>query len=601
MAGTRLEIGARLAGSDCLFRVWAPHASQVAVLLQQGEEWDRGAATREAALVRSADGYWSGSVAGVRAGQLYRFRITAGGHTFERLDPAARDVLHSGLTQHFPDSENASIVVSGEPYPWSPYVTPPFDQFLIYQLHVGSFAGRNDGLDVEIATFRDIETRLEYVRGLGFNAIEFLPVQEFAMNRSWGYNPAAFFAPESAYGTPADLKHLVDAAHQKGLAVILDAVYNHAGPGDNVLWQYDGDDHGGGIYFEGGQWTDWGQGPAWHKPEVQNFFYENARMYLEEYAGDGLRFDVTTQINGHYLKLVMERLQLDFPQKYMTAEHLPAHPWITTVGGFDATWFARAHHEIQRALAGQDPVGKVAGILGWDGFDHAWNLVKYALGSHDDIGDQNNGDAEHGLTDWDRRHRYLVDLLGGRESWHARAKCRLAWALNVTMPGTPLMFMGSECHMASPFVGWGYWHDGVDNHGDHRFNWHAAGDATGQEMRRFVAAANHLRWENPALCSDSLIVAHLDRDNGVLAFKRWRDGNLVLTVVHLGEANFTDHSYGVATDGQYGQWTQVLCTQDAAFGGWHGAGNAYYEPWTQQDGRIYVNLPKWSVVVFRLK
>ena len=601
MTETNQRIGAHPNGSGCFFRVWAPYASHLKVLIQAGDDWARDADTRTVNLERSEDGYWSDTVPNVRPGYLYRYEITTDGHTFQRLDPAARDVLHSGLTRHYPDSENASIVVSDEPYGWSSYTTPHFNNFIIYQLHVGSFAGRNDGLEKEIATFADIETKLDYVRRLGFNAIELLPIQEFAMNRSWGYNPAAFFAPESAYGSPADLKRLVDTAHRQGLAMIFDVVYNHAGPGDNILWEYDGYSHEGGIFFEGGQWTDWGRGPAWHKQEVQDFFFENAKMYFKDYNADGLRFDVTTQINGNHLKEVLWRLQCDYPEKYMIAEHLPAHPWITMAGNFDATWFAKAHHEMQRALNGENTIGKVKGILGWDGFDHQWNLVKYTMGSHDDIGDDKNGNAQDGLTNWDRRHRYFVDQFGGRENWHARAKCRLAWALNVTMPGTPMMFMGSECHMASPLVSWGYWHDGRDNNGHHRFNWDATGDSIGKEMRRFVSAANGIRRDNPALCSENLIITHEDGSNRVLGFKRWSDGNMVLTVVNMGNTNFKNHSYGVSTDGQCGQWTQVLCTQDAAFGGWDGAGNAYYEPWTQEDGKIYINLPQWSIVVFRLK
>ena len=601
MMETNPRIGAHPNNAGCFFRVWAPYASQLKVLIQDGDIWIRDADTRTFNLNRSEDGYWSGTVPDVQPGNLYRYEITTDGHTFQRLDPTSRDVLHSGLTRDYPDSENASIVVSDELYTWSSYTTPHFNNFIIYQLHVGSFAGRNDGLEKEIATFADIETKLDYVRRLGFNAIELLPIQEFAMNRSWGYNPASFFAPESAYGSPADLKRLVDAAHRQGLAMIFDVVYNHAGPGDNVLWEYDGYSHEGGIYFEGGRWTDWGLGPAWHKQEVQDFFFENAKMYFKDYNADGLRFDVTTQINGNYLKEVLWRLQGDYPEKYMIAEHLPAHPWITTAGNFDATWYAKAHHEVQRALNGNNPVGRVKGILGWYGFNHPWNLVKYTMGCHDDIGDQNNGNAEHGLTNWDSRHRYFVDQFGGRENWQARAKCRLAWALNVTMPGTPMMFMGSECHMGSPLVSWGYWHDGRDNNGHHRFNWDAAGDSIGKEMRRFISKANGIRTGNPALSSESLIITHEDGLNQVLGFKRWSDGNLVFTVLNMGNTNFENHSYGVSTDGQNGQWTQVLCTQDAAFGGWDGAGNAYYEPWTEEDGKIYINLPQWSVVVFRLK
>ncbi|MFN7934085.1 MAG: alpha-amylase family glycosyl hydrolase [Bryobacteraceae bacterium] len=595
------RLGAWLTDAGCFFRVWAPNATNVAVLIQDSLQWDLHSAIQRLDLTAN-NGYWSGTVPGARSWQLYRFEIqhpTAG--LLQRLDPAARDVLSSELTRDDPDSHNASVIIPQDPYPWFPFSTPRFENFLIYQFHTGSFAGRGDHLNQASARFRDMESKLGYIRELGFNCIQTLPVHEFAQDRSWGYNPASFFAPESSYGSPYNLIHLVDAAHRNGLAVIFDVVYNHAGPGDNVLWEYDGNNHEGGIYFEGGQQTDWGRGPAWWKREVQDFFYQNACMFLEEYNADGLRFDVTTQINGNHLRLVLDRLRNDFPDKYFIAEHLPDHPWIIDTGRFCATWQAAAHHECQRALAGQDPLRKVKGFLGWDGYAAAWNLVKYTLGSHDDIGDMKEGDAEEGLTNWDRRHRYFVDQLGGREDFTARAKCRLAWALNIAMPGTPLLFMGSECHMASPHVSWGYWHDGNDSHGDHRFQWSIAGDSTGMEMRRLVAASNNVRWDNPALRSDSLTIPHEDHDNQVLAFVREQDGNTVLTVVNLSSTNFTGHSYGVRTGNRFGQWTQILCTQDADFGGWDGAGNAFHEPWTQADGQIYINLPQWSVVMFRRK
>jgi 1,4-alpha-glucan branching enzyme len=162
-----------------------------------------------------------------------------------------------------------------------------------------------------------------------------------------------------------------------------------------------------------------------------------------------------------------------------------------------------------------------------------------------------------------------------------------------------MLFMGSECHMSSPHVAWGYWHDGSDLRGDHRFNWGVAGDPIGIEMRRLITACNDVRWQNPALRADSLAVSHEDPTNQVLGFVREFAGNVVLTVVNLSEQNFFDFSYGVRTGGHAGQWTQILCTQDAAFGGWDGAGNAFHEPWTQPDGQLYVNLPKWSVVMFR--
>ncbi|HMF93084.1 MAG TPA: alpha-amylase family glycosyl hydrolase [Vicinamibacterales bacterium] len=595
------RVGAWLTPHGCFFRVWAPHAAAVAAIVQDEPFWKDGFDVATTDLQNDGTGYWSGAIAGVRKSQLYRFRITTGADAFETLDPAARDVFSSQLTRDDPTSTNASVVTASERFEWAPFVAPRFENFIIYELHVGSFAGFNDGLRTSWATFRQIEPKLGYIRDLGFNCIELMPVHEHAMDRSWGYNPASFFAPESSYGSPATFAHLVNAAHRIGLAVIVDVVYNHAGSDDNILYEFDGYTNEGGIYFEGGQQTDWGVGPAWWKREVQDFFYQNGRMYLEQYHADGLRFDATTQINGNHLKLAVGRLRDDFPDRYLVAEHLPDNPWIVNTGRFCATWQASAHHQCQRAMAGQDPLNKVKSFLGWDGYDHPWNLAKYTLGSHDDIGDLNNGNAENGLTNWDTRHRYFVDQLGGRANWSARAKCRLAWALNVTMPCTPMLFMGSECLMSSPYVSWGYWTDGTDQNGDHRFNWSAVDDPLGVEMRRLVAAANAMRWDNPALRAESLSIPHEDAAGQVLAFARESGDNVVLVAVNLSDRNFTDHSYGVATGGRFGQWTQILCTQDRAFGGWDGAGNAFYEPWTQADGRIYVNLPQWSVVVFRRK
>jgi 1,4-alpha-glucan branching enzyme len=594
----RERVGAWLTDAGCFFRVWAPHANAVKVLVQDEPFWKQGDDVAAEDL-RNDGGYWSGTVAGVRPSQLYRFEIVTSDETFQTLDAAARDVFSSHLTRNDPGSANASVIAATERLAWAPFETPRFENFIIYELHVGSFAGFNDGIATTPATFQQIETKLGYIRDLGFNCIELMPVHEHARDRSWGYNPASFFAPESLYGSPDTFAHLIDTAHRFGLAVIIDVVYNHAGSEDNILYEFDGYANEGGIYFEGGQPTDWGRGPAWWKREVQEFFYQNGRMYLEQYRADGLRFDATTQINGDHLKTVVGRLREEFPDRYLVAEHLPDNPWIVTAGRFCATWTAEAHHQCQRALAGQDPLDKVKSFLGWNGYEHPWNLVKYTLGSHDDIGDLNNGDAEDGRSNWDRRHRYFVDQLGGRDDHAARAKCRVAWALNVAMPCTPMLFMGSECLMSAPYVGWGYWNDGRDDNGDHRFNWSAVDDPFGIEMRRLVAAANAVRWQNPALRADSLSITHDDRDNQVLAFVRESGDNGVLVVVNLSDRTFSDREYGVATGGRFGQWTQILCTQDAAFGGWDGAGNAFYDPWTQANACIYVNLPQWSVVVFR--
>jgi hypothetical protein len=215
---------------------------------------------------------------------------------------------------------------------------------------------------------------------------------------------------------------------------------------------------------------------------------------------------------------------------------------------------------------------------------YSWNTVTYTMGSHDQCGNLDNGRG-------DKRH--FVERFGGRGNRYARAKARMAWAIGVASKGTPMLFMGSECHLD------GYWHDGPDLNGDHRFDWSIAGDPIGMSMRRLVQAANQTRWNHLALRNGGLEVTHRD-PSGVIAFKRWNNnGDVVLVVVNASDTSHTGTSYGVAT-GQAGRWQQILCSQDAWFGGWDGAGNAFYDAWTQADGRIYINVPQWSVVMFRL-
>jgi 1,4-alpha-glucan branching enzyme len=597
-------LGARFDNTGARFRVWAPNADQAFVAYDN--HWTQQTAF---ALTRHGE-YFDGFVAGLAVGTRYKFIFLENGQEIWRMDPAARDTTHSGL--HDPD--NGGFVVDPA-FEWPPFRTPAFEDLIIYQLHVGTFAGMNDHFAPRIrngaANIGFLESKLGYIRELGFNAVELLPIQEFHHDRSWGYNPSFYYSVESAYGSPAEVRHFVAEAHRHGLAVLFDVVYNHVSNEDNPLWNWDvyrgPGDHG--EYLFPPHSTDWGPGPAFHKPPVRDFFVENACMLFEEYRIDGLRFDATRAIEANrgpdnngwkFLQELTWRLKERFPEKYLVAEHLEDHDTVVRDAGMHATWLAAAHHEFQRAAQGEDPVNKLKAFLGKDlgygrNYPHQWNLVKYCLGSHDDCGDDKGGTTVNKPGDWER-HRYFVEFYGGRDNWYARAKARLGWALNVAAMGTPMLFMGLECHH------WGYWHDTPDGNGDHRFNWAIAGDWQGMEMRRLVAAVNATRWANPCLRGETLDLVHEDYANHVLAFKRYVPGgsNCVLTVVNMGDNNFGNHSYGVRTGGQFGQWTQILCTQDAAFGGWDGAGNAFHEPWTQGDGMIYINVPQWSVTMLRL-
>ncbi|HEV2457788.1 MAG TPA: alpha-amylase family glycosyl hydrolase, partial [Ktedonobacterales bacterium] len=308
-------LGANLFAGGVSFRIRAPYASAVSVRLAPY------AADTFIAVSLGRDAnpsYWSADVADVAADHLDQFEITnrggdatdPGGLPFLRVDPCAREAISSDSTQPALVVDPSDFVFTAE------FRTPAFQDFIIYQAHVGSFAGRGDGIAVVsdanggTATFDQFATKLDYIQSMRFNAIQFLPTGEYRGSEGEAYNPSNYYAPEVLYGDPDALRHLVDACHRRGLAVFFDVVYNHMDPTHN-LWQFDGNtDHrtnasdprtGGGIYFSTVE-TGFGRRPDHDSPDVQRFFVENAAMWFREYHVDGLRFDSAVNFSAGGLR-----------------------------------------------------------------------------------------------------------------------------------------------------------------------------------------------------------------------------------------------------------------------------------------------------------
>lgn len=582
--------GSKIVGPDSvLFRVWAPLATQVDVV-GDFNNWQE----NQSVLTNVGNGYWEGVINNIHENDIYKYIIhRQNGELKFRIDPATRETVDS-------DTDNATnhgIIVNTE-YTWSPFNTPAFDNLIIYQCHIGSFCGRNDGLqrDNWCATLQDVVTKLDYIRSMGFNAIALLPLQEFRGDRSWGYNPSFYYTLESDYGRPCDLRQFVDECHKRGLAVLFDVVFNHISNIDSSLWHFD--DGTVNSYLSDFE-TPWGLSPSFWKDGIKEFFFSNLEMYYNEYNADGIRFDSTRYIEYNkgmendgweFMQYLTYFSRMYYPDNYLIAEDVPSNDSIINSAGFHATWYKSAYECVLSAMNGDHPLDNIKNSIGLDGgygnsYTYSWNLVKYLLGSHDECGDMNNG--QNG-------HRNYIELFGGRDNWYARSKARMAWALNISALGTPMMFMGNECYM------WGYWNDSADSNGDHRFDWSIAGDGNGMAMRNLVTAANNLRWEHPALRNGSLEITHEDETNNIIAFKRWNnEGDVLLIVLNLSDIGFKNYSYELNTL-QSGQWQQILCTQDADFGGWDDAGNAYYDPYTNSDNLISINIPQWSVLMFKL-
>ena len=281
-------MGSLPSDQGCRFRVWAPNAQSVQVILND--------ATNGPTLDLASEpgtGNWSADQIDAPPGTLYQYIITnEGGPNNDNSQPWYRTDARALQVE---SSAAISMGYVVDPVPFSnpqrpAFTTPAFEDFLIYQLHIGSFAGRNDGINVNgnTATFEDIKDKLDYIRGLGFNAIEPLPITDFRCDvggAGEGYGPSDMFASEDAYASSpdqavAELIDLIDTAHSKGLAFILDVVYNHAGITDNRYWRYDGNYAGdGGIYFVDGHPTPWGDGFALWQQEVKDFLLDNARLY----------------------------------------------------------------------------------------------------------------------------------------------------------------------------------------------------------------------------------------------------------------------------------------------------------------------------------
>ncbi|HEV2460933.1 MAG TPA: alpha-amylase family glycosyl hydrolase, partial [Ktedonobacterales bacterium] len=450
------------------------------------------------------------------------------------------------------------------------------------------------------------------IQSMRFNAIQFLPTGEYRGSEGEAYNPSNYYAPEVLYGDPDALRHLVDACHRRGLAVFLDVVYNHMDPTHN-LWQFDGNtDHrtnvsdprtGGGIYFSTVE-TAFGRRPNHDSPDVQRFFIENAAMWFREYHVDGLRFDSAVNFSAGGLRAIVQRLVGDFPDKFIYAEDSDPGYIFGNIG-FRACWDMGSADNFARLISNPD-VGALQGLIGRWGYPSAYAAIKYLLGSHDQIFNKWYYDDYNRVWRWDkpggggpRENRYFVERIGGpvtgRDNWYVRAQARLGWALNIAMPCTPMLFMGTECHH------YGYWNPELDPYGDHRFDWSIAGDPTGEPMRTLVRDANGVRWDNPALRSDiPPSFPHVDPQNRVLAFQRWNlEGTVLLVLVNLSDNQWDDPVYGVNVGGAGNHWTEIFNSQAPQYGGWSDSGNYLADLRVGDDGQFRIRLPKWSVLIFR--
>ncbi|WP_223466987.1 malto-oligosyltrehalose trehalohydrolase [Pseudomonas sp. GL-RE-26] len=408
------------------FALWAPDAFYVSVELENGQSLP---------LLPQADGWFVSNIR-CAAGTRYRYSIDG---ELEVPDPASR--AQAG------DIDRHSVVVDPLAYAWQncAWLGRPWNEAVIYELHVGALGG-----------FSAVEQHLARLVELGVTAIELMPVAQFPGERNWGYDGVLPYAPQASYGSPEQLKHLIDTAHGHGLAVILDVVYNHFGPDGNYLHRY------AKGFFREDKHTPWGAAIDLRRREVRDFFIENALMWLLEYRFDGLRLDAVHAIEDpDFLQELARRVrQQTGPARHVWLMVENEHNQASLLEqGYDAQWNDDGHNALHVLLTGeteayyadyaQNPTEQLARCLS-QGFVFQGHLNRHGvargepsghlppsafilfLQNHDQIGNRAFGERLHQLA-------------------HPQA-LRAATVLLLLSPMIPLLFMGDEFAVEQPFL-----------------------------------------------------------------------------------------------------------------------------------------------------
>jgi maltooligosyltrehalose trehalohydrolase len=380
-------------GRNVEFRVWAPSARHVEVDTTTGRH----------PLAPGGDGLHRGVAPG-GPGDDYLF-VLDGGDALP--DPCSR-WQPSGV-------RGPSRVVDLASRTIAPGPDLRLEELVVYELHVGTFT--------EEGTFDAVIPHLRALRELGVNALELMPVATFPGARGWGYDGLYVYAPHEAYGGPEGLARLVDAAHREGLAILLDVVYNHVGPGAEALSAL-------GPYFTSRHATAWGSAIDYRLRGVREWAIGNAEMWTSEYRVDGLRLDavhaVVDDSPRHVLHELRDRVSALLVSEMGKSDFTPLDVW-----GHDAMWHDALHHELHALLTGErdgyyEGFGSMEGLLRELGRPQRERLVVYAQ-NHDQVGNRALGD------------RLPADA-------HRVALAIVLFSLN-----TPLLFMGEEYDEAAPF------------------------------------------------------------------------------------------------------------------------------------------------------
>ncbi len=548
------------------------------------------------------------------------------------------------VTAHFRNTDWPETEWAAEQDFWNHEFDPQrpvptrLEDLVIYEMHVGGLgAGKTepDGTPVP-GDLDDAMGMLDYLVDLGVNAVELMPMSQFEGWATWGYGTSHYFAIEFSGGGRDELKHFVRECHRRGIAVILDVVYNHYNPdGERAEWAYDSDDPERNIYYwyQGspgdhpeptGGYVDndsSGWAPRFSEQRVRQMFISAAVAQALEFHVDGFRVDQTTSIHFYnalhadgrpvdaanacgakFLRELTRTLRLVKPHVFFIAEDYSNWEGVTAptdLGGlgFDAIWYADLYHNLSgdtghgldcanllsTAASGADgalAMGLFAGKLAQTNY----STVVYPE-SHDEAGNSTWGNGQHSGRTLSVAVNYAP--LVGDTRRYGEARTRFSAGMVLLSAGTPMFFMGEECgdtelYRYNDFL----WH---------RMDFQGAAAGDGHHLFTFFRGLITLRRTVPALRSGTIDILHTDDGNRVLAFTRNYGPDHVLVMASLNDQPFLS---GYAIDGVAdGVWREMFNSDATAYGGWNDGNGGADLP--SSSGRFTAVLPRAGFVVFR--
>ncbi|MDX9912694.1 MAG: alpha-amylase family glycosyl hydrolase [Phycisphaerales bacterium] len=526
-----------------VFKVWSPTRTSC-VVRGQFNNWGT-----SAPLTRVGE-YFVGFVPNAQPGQMYKYYFN---NSVWASDPRSAALV--------PTDNHNSVLTNQDAYIWTDntFSPRPMEELVIYQLHVGTFAGRNDpmGSTPNPSRYVDVAARAGHLAELGVNAVMLNPINEFPGDFSGGYNSIGAFAIESKLGTPDEFKQMIDALHQHGIAVLLDVVWNHVSSADNILWNHDGTQ----IYFDSPHIdTPWGAQADFDRAGVFDYYLDAAETLLTEYRLDGFRVDATMYMTDSFftpqwssgqafVRAMHDRMANRHADKHTIAEIYIDNRWVTDPTSTGLGFTAQYQNEFKEAVrsavfgaaSGSPNMQRVANVLDGQGFGVSGQSVFNYFELHDDAWPLNG--HERAVRE--------IDTTPPSDDDFARGRTIVGNTLTPLSRGVPGILQGTE------------WLED-DGWESSKIDW--SHKATYRGIFDYYHDLIALRTTQPALYANSPLWAyHVNESLDVLAFERYQDGGgSFVAVVNLSNSDRNGYRIGIPRDGQ---WELIINSNDPKYDG----------------------------------